>query len=174
MSDTPLADELARISRDEFERYINVFRPTEQDTIASLDDSTVSESMGEAARASVSSKEMLTRMRGRYGTQVSQGVAAGEARQNSLSGALGQATAGNVAADADRDNRSQTLAGLMNVGQNIRQQALGGFSAASGMEGARVAQNNANTVAYKQQRAGEKSQMISAAASLGAMAIFAM
>lgn len=171
MSKTPLADEMAQISRDEFDRYLREFRPTEQDTIASLNDSTVGASMDAAQSDAVRTRASLERMRERYGVGTSPMQAAGEARQNALSGALGTLTAGNNASDFDRDNRRQTLAGLLNTGNEIRSQALGGMGSAAGMEGSRVATNSANKTAYRQQQAGNQQAALGAAASLGMMAI---
>lgn len=170
MSQTPLADEMARISRDEFNRYLKQFRPIEQQTIASLNDSSVGKSMDLAAADSVRARASLERMRERYGADVSPFQAAGEARQNALSGSLGQLSAGNNALLADRDNRQQTLAGLLDVGGKIRQQAMGNYSSASGLEGARASANQANKTAYSQQKAANKSATIQSAASLAAMA----
>lgn len=171
MSQTPLADELARISRDEFDRYLREFRPTEQAVINSLQESTVGSSMEAAQGDAIRARAAMERMRERYGTQLSTAQAAGEDRQNALSGVLSTLSAGNNAADFDRDNKRQTLAGLLNVGQGIRQQALGGFSSAAGMEGSRVAADSANRNAYQQQKAGNRQAALGAAASLGMMAI---
>lgn len=171
MSQTPLADEMARISRDEFDRYLREFRPTEQATIESLNESTVGKSMDAAQGDAVRTRASLERMRERYGVGVTPMQAAGEARQNALSGALGTLTAGNNAADFDRDNKRQTLAGVLNVGQNLRQQAMGNYGSAAGLEGARASADSANKSAYTQQRAANRSQMIGTAASLGMMAM---
>lgn len=170
MSDTPLADELARISRDEFDRYLKDFRPTEQKVIDSLDESTVGKSMNAAQGDAVRSRASLERMRARYGTGTTPAQAAGEARQNALSGALGSLSAGNTAAQYDSDNKRQTLAGLLNVGQGLRQQALGNFGSASSLEGSRASANSANRTAYTQQKAAEKQQNTQSAAALAAMA----
>lgn len=172
-SQTPLADEIARISRDEFARYLEQFRPLEQKTIASLDESTVGKSIDAAASDAVRARASLERMRERYGANVTPFQAAAEARQNSLSGALGELSAANNAVLADRDNRQQTLAGLLNVGQQIRQQAMGNMGSAAGMEGARASANQANKSAYEQQKAANKSSMIQSAASLAATALLA-
>lgn len=171
-SQTPLADELARISREEFDRYLREFRSTEQKVIGSLGESTVGAATDAAQKDAIRSRETLNRMRERFGVSVDPTIAAGEARQARLSDPLNALTAGNNAADFDRDNKRQTLAGLLNIGQGIRQQALGGFGSAAGMEGARVANDSANRNAYTQQKAANKAQMISSVASLGAMALF--
>lgn len=172
MSQTPLADQLARISQDEFERYLKDFHPLEATTIQSLDQSTVGKSMDAAAGDAVRARASLQRMRERYGVDVSPMQAMAEARNNALSGALGQLSAANNAVLADRDNQRRTLAGLMNVGQGIRQQALGNFGSAANLEGARASANQANKVAYEQQKAANKASTIQAVASLGAMAAF--
>lgn len=174
MSQTPLADALAVISRDEFNRYLREFRPTEQETIASLNESTVGKAMDTAQADAVRTRAALERMRERYGTTLDPAQTTAEARQNSLSAGLGVLTAANNAADYDRDNKRQTLAGLLNVGQGIRQQALGGFSSAAGMEGSRVAADSANRNAYAQQKAANRNAMISSAASLGMMAVIGL
>lgn len=173
MSQTPLADELARISRDEFDRYLREFRPTEQVTIDSLNESTVGTSMEAAQADAVRSRAALGRMRERYGTNVTPAQAAAESRQNALSGALGVLGAGNSAAQFDQDNRRQTLAGLLNQGQGLRQQALGGFSSAAQLEGQRASANSANRAAYSQQKAAAKAQTYQNVASLGSMALTA-
>lgn len=172
MSQTPLADELGRISRDEFERYLNEFRPVEQQVIGSLGESTVGASMDAAQADAVRSRASLERMRERYGTTVTPAAAAGEARQQNLGLTLNTVTAGNLAADADRDNKRQTLAGLMNAGQSLRQNALNGFGSAAQMEGARASANSANKAAYTQQKSQQRTQMIASAASLGAALLF--
>lgn len=169
-SQTPLADQLATISKDEFARYIEQFRPLETKTIASLGESTVDSSMASAESDATRARASLGRMRERYGSSVSPDQAAGEARQNALSGALGTATAGNTAVVADRDNRTQTLAGLMNVGGAIRQQALGNFSSASSAEGSRVSADTANKNSNEQAKAATKNSNIQAGASVAAMA----
>lgn len=168
-SDTPLADEMARISRDEFHRYLREFRPTEQDTIASLNDSTVGVSMDAAQGDAVRARASLDRMRERYGVSLDPTQAAGEVRQSQLSGVLGTLTAGNTAADFDRDNRRQTLAGLVNVGQELRNQAMGGMGSAAGMEGTRAANDSANKIAKKQQDSANRNAAIGAVATVAAM-----
>lgn len=173
MSQTPLADQLARISREEFDRYVADFRPLEQTTINSLNESTVGASMDTAQKDAVRSRASLARMRERYGTDVSPMQAAGEARQEALGGALNTLTAGNTAYLGDRDRQKQTLAGVMNVGQQLRQQALGNFGSASQLEGARTSADAANKSAYKQQKSQQKSQMYGSLASLGMMAAMA-
>lgn len=173
MSQTPLADELARISREEFDRYLAQFRPLEQTTIDSLDESTVGQAMDNAQADAVRARASLARMRERYGVGTDPMQAAGEARQNALSGTLGSLTAGNQAVLADRDNSRQTLAGLLNHGQALRQQALGGFSSAASLEGQRTSADSANRNAYQQQKAANKAQTYQSVASLGAMALTA-
>lgn len=170
-SDTPLADEMARISRDEFDRYLREFRPTEQDTIASLNDSTVGVSMDAAQGDAVRARASLDRMRERYGVSLDPTQAAGEVRQSQLSGALGTLTAGNTAADFDRDNKRQTLAGLVNVGQELRNQAMGGMGSAAGMEGTRASNDSANKIAKKQQNAANRNAAIGATATIATAAI---
>lgn len=169
-STTPLADELATISSDEFARYVEQFRPLEAKTIASLNDSTVASSMAAAQTDSVAARASLSRMRERYGTNVTPDQAAGEARKNALSGALGELSAGNMATVTDRDNKLQTLAGLMNVGGTIRQQALGNYSSASGLESVRTNADAANKATYTQQKAAKQANNIQTGASLAAVA----
>lgn len=170
MSQTPLADELARISRDEFDRYIAQFRPTEQKLIGGLDKSTVQPAMDAAQGDAVRTRASLERMRERYGVDTTPAQAAGEARQNALSGSLATLNAGNTAAQFDTDNRKQTLAGLLNVGQTIRQQALGNYGSATGLEGTRASANASNQAAYKQQQAAGKQQNTQAIGTMAAMA----
>lgn len=167
-SQTPLADELGRISRDEFNRYLQDFRPVEQEVISSLDNATVGKSMDAAQGDAIRARESLARMRERYGTTVTDAQAAGEGRQNALSGALGTLSAGNTAYLADRDNREQTLAGLMNTGQIIRQQALGNWTSAAGSETQRANTNLANVSAYKQQKTAAKNSNIQAGVATAA------
>lgn len=169
-SQTPLANELATISRDEFARYVEQFRPLENQTIGSLNDSTVDTSMASAQADATRARASLGRMRERYGAGTTPDQAAGEARQNALSGALGTATAGNTAIVADRDNRTETLAGLMNVGGAIRQQAMGNFSSASSAEGSRVSSDSANKNSNEQAKAATKNSNIQSAAALAATA----
>lgn len=173
MSTTPLADQLATISKEEFERYVQQFRPLEQTTIASLDESTVGTSMDRAQTDSVTARASLERMRARYGTTTTPGQAAAEARQNALSGSLSELSAGNNAIVSDRDNKLQTLAGLMNVGGTIRQQALGNYSSASGLESARTGADAANKSSYTAQKAATQNSNVQSAASLAAMAAIA-
>jgi hypothetical protein len=170
MSQTPLADQLAKISRQEFDRYLKDFRPLEQKTIDSLGKSTVAQSMEAAQGDAVQARASLERMRQRYGVDVTPMQAAGEARQNALSGALGTLSAGNTAAQFDKDNKRQTLAGLLNVGQTVRQQALGNYGSASSLEAQRVSADQANKAAYAQQKSAQKAQTYSAVASMGMMA----
>lgn len=170
MSQTPLADELGRISKEEFDRYLKDFRPTEQATIDSLDESTVGASMENAQATAVRSRAALGRMRERYGVDVTPAQAAGEARQQALGSALNTLSAGNSAVLGDRDRSQQTLAGLLNHGQGIRQQALGTFSSAAQTEGQRAAANASNQSAYKQQKAAQKQQNYQSAAAMAAMA----
>lgn len=174
MSTTPLADELGRISRDEFDRYLSDFRPVEQEVIGSLDNSTVGKSMDASQADAVRARESLARMRERYGTTVTDAQAVGESRQNNLSGALGTLSAGNNAYLADRDNREQTLAGLMNTGQIIRQQALGNWTSAAGTETQRANTNLTNQSAYKQQKAAAKQSNIATGVAAAATIAAAM
>lgn len=174
VSQTPLADELGRISKDEFDRYLSDFRPVEQDVIDSLGNSTVGKSMDAAQADAVRARESLSRMRERYGTTITDAQATGEGRQNALSGALGTLSAGNTAYLADRDNREQTLAGLMNTGQIIRQQALGNWSSAAGSETQRANTNTANASAYKQQKTAAKNSNIATGVATAATIAAAM
>lgn len=174
MSQTPLSDEIAQISREEFDRYLTDFRPLEQKTVASLDDSSVGKAMDASQSDTVQARASLARMRERYGVGTTPMQAAGEARQNALSGALGTLSAGNTAAQGDKDNQRQTMAGLLNVGQGIRQQSLGGFTSASGLESQRSATDANNKAAYKQQQSADKASTYSAVASLGMMAAMMM
>lgn len=174
-SQTPLADELGKISKEEFNRFLQDFRPIEAKAIASLNDSTVQTSMDAAQGDAMRARHSLARMRERYGAGLTPDQAAGEARQSSLSGALGVATAGNNAYLADRDNREQTLAGLMNTGQIVRQQALGNWTSAAGSETQRANTNAANASAYKQQKTAARNSNtatgVAAAATVAAAMI---
>jgi len=174
MSQTPLADQLARISRDEFNRYLQDFRPVEGQVIDSLNNSTVGKSMDAAQGDAVRARESLARMRERYGTSITDAQATGEARQNTLSGALGTLSAGNNAYLADRDNREQTLAGLMNTGQIIRQQALGNWTSAAGSETQRANTNLANASAYKQQKTAARNSNVATGVATAATIAAAM
>lgn len=171
---SPIADEIAEIGRQDFQRYLETYKPIEQKTIATLDDSTVEASMDAAVADAMRSRSALERMRGRYGTRVSAEQQAGENRRNSLSGALGVMTAGNNALLADRDNRNQTLASLVNYGQGMNDLAMNTFNSAAGMESARNAQNAANYAAYQQAKAQHRSGLISSAVSLGTTAAMIM
>lgn len=173
-SQTPLADQIARISRDEFARFTSEYGGTEQSLINSLGNSTVEKSMDSSAADAVRSRASLERMRERYGTNTTPDQAQAEARQSALSGVLNTANAGNTAYVADKDTKLQTLSGLLGVGNTMRQQALGNYSSASGAESARVSANTAASSANKQASAAQKNQTMQTAASLAAMAIFAM
>lgn len=173
MSTTPLADQLATISKEEFERYVSQFRPLEEKTIASLDESSVGSSMAAAQTDAATARASLERMRERYGTTTTPAQAAGEARQNALSGSLAELSAGNNAVISDRDNKTQTLSGLMQVGGAIRQQAMGNYSSASGLESARTSADAANKSMYTQQKAAAQSSNVQTGASLAAMAAMA-
>lgn len=159
-SKTPLADEMGKISKEEFDRFLKDFRPTEEKLVASLGQSSVDTSMQSAQSDAIRARQSLSRMRERYGASLGGAEATGETRQNALSGALGAVGAGNTAVLADRDNREQTLANLMNTGQVVRQQALGNWSSAAGSETARANTNSANQSAYKQQKAAAKQSNI--------------
>ena len=174
MSQTPLADEMARISKEEFNRYLADFRPLEQKTIDSLDESTVGTAMGNSQADSVRAQAALGRMRERYGTGTTPMQQAGEQRKMALSGALGTLNAGNTAYLADRDRVQSTRAGLMNVGQQLRQQSLGNYSSAAGMEGARTSADAQNSASYKQSQNASKQQTYATVASLGMMAAMVM
>ena len=169
-SQTALADTVARISKEEFERYIKDFRPTEEATIASLNDSTVGQAMDDSKADAVRARASLGRMRERYGADTTPDQVAAESRKASLSGVLNTVGAGNAAALGDRDRNQQTLAGLLNHGQGLRQQALGNFGSASAMEGARASANSANSAAYQQQKSANKAQTYQSAASLATTA----
>lgn len=167
---TPLADEISRISREEFDRYIQDFRPTEQATIASLKDSTVATAMDDSQADATRARASLGRMRERYGTDTTPTQAAAEARQASLGGTLSTLGVGNVVALGDRDRTQQTLTGLLNHGQGLRQQAMGNFGSASSLEAARSSANSSNRAAYTQQKAADKAQTYQSAAALAATA----
>lgn len=173
-STTPLADELASISKEQFDRYVEQFRPLEEKTIASLNQNTEGSSMAAAQTDAETARASLQRMRERYGTTVTAAQTAGEARDNALSGSLSSLSAGNNAIVTDRDNKLQTLTGLMNVGNTIRSQALGTFSSASSLESARTSADAANKSTYTAQKAAATNSNIQAGASLAAMAAMAM
>ncbi|MFV1943486.1 hypothetical protein VPH49_21980 [Pseudomonas luteola] len=166
MSDTPLADQLATISRDEFTRYLNTYSGTQTDLINSLDDSTVDTSVSKAQTDAVRSRDTLSRMRERYGSAQTTAAQASENRTNNLSGALGQMTAGNNAIVADQDNKVQSLQSLLGVGNTVRQQSLGNFQSASGAEASRVSTNKSISAQNKASSEANKQQAISSAAAI--------
>ena len=170
MSQTPLNDQLARISKEEFDRYMRDFRPTEYATQQSLNEQTVGAAMDGAQQESLRARDALTRMRERYGTDVSSAQAGAEARQSGLGTTLSTLGAANTAYLGDRDRRQQGMAGLMNVGQQLRQQAMGNYGSAAGLESSRVQADMANQNAYKQQKAADKAQTYQSLASIGATA----
>ena len=173
MSQTPLADELARISREEFERYLTEFRPYEDQARASLGKSTVGQAMDTAQGDAVRARASLGRMRERYGVNVNPAQVQAESRQEALSGSLGQLTAANNATVQDRDNRLQTMAGIVENGNTLRQQALGNFSGASALEGSRVTADRQAKAQYKSQKSAERASMYQTAGSLAATAAMA-
>lgn len=165
-----MSSRLAKISQEEFARYMQDFKPIEDDLVGSLDQSTVGRSMDAAQADAVRARSSLERMRERYGAGVTPDAAAAEARQNALSGALGQASAGSNAFVADRDSRMQTLSGLMDAGQTLRNQAMGNGTSAAGAESSR---NQAYTAAkgqYAQQKAATQASAIGAVGSMAATA----
>lgn len=173
MSQTPLADELARISQEEFQRYLTEFRPYEDQARASLHTSTVDQAVDTAGADAIRARESLDRMRERYGVSVNPAQAQAEARSNTLSGALGQLSAANNAVISDRDNRLQTMAGIVENGNTLRQQALGNFSGASALEGSRVTADRQAKAQYKSQKSAERASMYQTAGSLAATAAMA-
>lgn len=177
MSQTPLADALARISQEEFQRYLTEFRPYEDQARASLDKSTVGQAMDTAQGDAVRARASLGRMRERYGASVNPMQAQAEARSEALSGSLGQLTAANNAVVSDRDNRLQTMAGIVENGNTLRQQALGNFSGASALEGSRVTADRQAKAQYKAQKSAERAstyQTVGSLAAVAAMAAFMM
>ena len=163
------SNRIAKISQEEFARYLQDFRPIEDELIGKLDADTTQRSMETAQGDAVRSREALERMRERYGSAVTPEAAASEARMNALSGVLGQTTAGSSAVLADRDNRMQTLSGLMNTGNTIRQQAMGNLTAASSAESARLQANEQAKAQAKANKYNQQAAMISSAASMAAM-----
>lgn len=163
------SNRIAKISQEEFARYLQDFRPIEDELIGKLDADTTQRSMETAQVDAVRSREALERMRERYGSAVTPEAAASEARMNALSGVLGQTTAGSSAVLVDRDNRMQTLSGLMNTGNTIRQQAMGNLTAASSAESARLQANEQAKAQAKANKYNQTAAMISSAASMAAM-----
>ena len=158
----------AAMTRDQWQNFLEVYRPVEQelmDSAMQTDFSAEGDAAGRDAQVSATaSKGMLARNLSRLGTSMTAEQAAAVRRRQQQTGSKSIAQAENVTRKTMSDSRSQLLQGLVGIGRGVATGSMGGINAA--------ANNAANQeMAINQGRAAAQNSNMATAASLAAMLI---
>ena len=158
------------VSIRQYGRYINDFRPFEEETLAMRDDTSLIDAVPEdVAQQTEIAKGIAERNRQRFGLEETAAVrqqrqaATQRGEQLSLAGGL------NNARLAQMDANNRTLADLINIGQGVNRNSLAGLGTAAQNETNR---KNAFTQAKASHRAQTRQiagQALGTAAAIGMM-----
>ena len=160
----------ARVSREQFERYMNVFAPQEQALIGTLGQDSAQNAAGGAQANAERSRAALERMRQRYGTSLTGQQRQAETRQNQRATTLGSLSAVNTGRQLDEDRRFNLQGTMLNIGNNLSSGAMGGLTQAANNASARQQAYDQAQAQYKAQRSQQKASTVGSIVTLGAMA----
>lgn len=160
----------ARVSREQFERYMNVFAPQEQALIDTLGQASAQNTAGGAQANAERSRAALERMRQRYGTSLTGQQRQAETRQNQRATTLGSLSAVNTGRQLDEDRRFNLQGTMLNIGNNLSSGAMSGLTQAANNANAREQSYQQAQAQYKAQRSQQKASTVGSIVTLGAMA----
>ena len=160
------ADNSAKVLRNQWQRYKELYTPVEDNLIASLNTDMTTPSVAETKKSNQQASEISDRMRQRYGmTEIAPDAAN---RQQNLANALAVDSAYNTASLAETDRQDQIRQKLVQTGQSILNQATGGLADATSMQTNREARNAQAEAAADAQDAQATSTMVSTGLMLAA------
>jgi hypothetical protein len=167
MSTTTSNDQLAALTRDQWNHYLTQFGGTEEKMVADVNSTAlVDQAKTSAATQTAVGRGSFDRMLSRYGATGTPTPALTRlARARSLGEATGTAQAVNTARIDQRERNLGLGSSMMQLGRGVAAQGISGMSDVAGMEADRNAQNS-------QIKAQNKASNINTAASLGAAAMF--
>jgi hypothetical protein len=159
------AQEMAgRVSREQFERYMQMFAPQEQKLIGSLGGTQAQDAASTAQADAMRSRAALERMRQRYGTSLTGQQRQAENNQSQRATTLGSLSAVNTGRQLDQDRKFNLQGTMLNIGNNLSSSAMGGLTTSSNNANAR---EQSYQQAQSQYKAQQQQQMASTVSSLG-------
>ena len=130
-----LENRQASITRDQWQNFLDVYRPVEEELLrkaTQTDFSAEGDEAGQDARAGAAAgRGMLARNLSRLGTRMTPEQAEAVRRRSQLAESKGVAGAENTTRRNLYDSRNNLLAGLVSVGQQAARGASAGFNAAA-------------------------------------------
>jgi hypothetical protein len=143
-----------RVSREQFERYMERFAPQEQAMLSTIDDKRATQAASTANADAQRTRAALERMRQRYGTSLTSGQQNAESSQNQRSTALGALSATNTGRQLDEDRRFNLYGTMLNIGNNLSSSATGGLTNSANNAAARERAHDAAKAQYKTHQYG--------------------
>ena len=126
-----------RVSKEQFERYMQRFAPQEEAILSTQYDTAAQDAAGDAQKNAVRSRAALQRMRERYGIAQTGGQQQAESRSNQRSTTLGSLAATNTARQLDEDRGYNLQGQMLNIGNNLSQSAQQGLTTSANNAAAR-------------------------------------
>lgn len=160
----------ARVTREQFERYMNEFAPVERSLIGSLGSGDAAKAAERSTADAERARASLERMRSRYGTSLTADQRSAEDAQFASRTTLNSLGTRNLARQLDEDRDFNLRGTLLNIGNNLSSSAMGGLTDSSNNAAARNNAHNAAMADYQAQRSSQKAQTASTIATLGALA----
>lgn len=174
--DTVVNDQMAALSREQYQDYIERFRPMEIEAIReNMDDSVITDAVGEARadanKAWDASSGVTDRALSDYGVTLDPDQMASRDRQTKQNRSASVADAQNTTRVMETDRRYQRGDDLFRTGRQVEGTATSQYGAAAQLEAAR---GRANADARTQaSQAGANSRAGLAGTALGALGMFA-
>lgn len=169
ISEDKANNEAARVSREQFERYMEDFAPQENALANSLGDRTAERAAKDAKKQSVRSREALDRMRQRYGTSMTGQQQQTESRTNQRQSTLGQLSAKNTGRQLDEQRNYNLKGTMLNIGNNISSSAMGGLTESAQNASARKTQYEQAKDQHSAQQKQQTASTIGTMATIAAM-----
>lgn len=164
------AQEMAgRVSREQFERYMEMFAPQEQKMIDSLGENRAQDAGATAQADAARSRAALDRMRQRYGTSLTGQQQQAENSQSQRATTLGALSATNTGRQMDQDRKFNMQGTMLNIGNSLSSSSMSGLTDSSNNANARQQAHDQAKSQYKAQQAQQIGQAISTAGVVGAL-----
>lgn len=170
ISDTQAEKTAGRVSREQFERYMNSFVPQEEALVGTLNNHSAEDAAGESQANAQRSRASLDRMRERYGTSLTSGQSAAENSANSRSATLGSLSAVNTGRQMDEDRKFNLQGALLNIGNGLSSSAMSGLTQSSNNANARQQAYDQSKAQYSAQKSQQTASTVGSIATLAAMA----
>ncbi|WP_075881450.1 hypothetical protein [Vreelandella massiliensis] len=171
VSDDQANDMAARISREQFERYMESFAPQEEALADTLDNTNAQDAASTATADAQRSRAALERMRQRYGTSLTGGQQQAESRQSQRSTTLGALSALNTGREMDEDRNFNIKGTMLNIGNNLSSSAMGGLTESAQNSSARQRSYQQAKAQHSAQKSQQTAQTIGTIATIAALAM---